>query len=176
MPRIAINYQNGLIYKICSKDPLITDTYTGSTTNFMKRKQQHKCNCHNVKHKSYNYYVYKFIRENGGWDNWQMLELEHFPCNTQHELALRERYWLEVNVSTLNKNVPMRTIDEMPLLKRSRNAQYYKNNTNIIKQKIVEWRNNNTEHIKQYSANYYQNVRKPKRLAAAAIPDGYATT
>jgi len=167
MPKIPINYQNGLIYKICCKDPLITDTYTGSTTNFIKRKQEHKCNSNNVNHKPYNYYVYRFIRENGGWDNWEMVQLEQYPCNTQHELALRERYWLELNVSTLNKCVPSRTHAESDLAWHKANVEYVKH----IKK---EWRKNNAEHIKQYRANYYQNVRKPK-LLAAAIPDGYAT-
>jgi len=165
MPRIPINYQKGLIYKICSKDPLITDTYTGSTTNFIKRRQEHKCNCNNVNNiKSYNLHVYKFIRDNGGWDNWDMLQLEAYPCNTQHELALRERYWFEINVSTLNKCVPSRI-----------KAEWYKNNSNIIIQRITKWQKNNAEHIKQYKSKYYQTVVKPKRLAAAAIPDGYAT-
>jgi len=96
-----------------------------------------------------------------------MVQLEQYPCNTQHDLALRERHWFEVNVSTLNKCVPSRTYAESHLAWRRNNVEY-------IKQKNLAFRNNKKEHIKQYKSNYYQNVTKPK-LLAAAIPDGYAT-
>ena len=75
MPKVLINYNNIIIYKLCCKDPLITDIYIGSTTNFTKRKAAHKSNCNNENCKEYKFYVYEFIRDNGNWTNWDMIEI-----------------------------------------------------------------------------------------------------
>ena len=63
---MSFNYQNGLIYKLVSNNPDIKDCYVGSSTNFKQRKADHKKNCNSEKSKKYNLNVYKFIRENGG--------------------------------------------------------------------------------------------------------------
>ena len=72
--KMPIDYSNACIYKICCKDLSVKDVYVGSTTNFVQRCQRrrdHKAVCNNEKGRDYNYYVYQFIRENGGWDNWE---------------------------------------------------------------------------------------------------------
>jgi hypothetical protein len=58
-----VNYSKGLIYKLCCNDPTVKDVYVGSTTNFSRRKAQHKFSCINENKKGYNFPVYKFIRE-----------------------------------------------------------------------------------------------------------------
>ena len=80
MPGTAINYDNTMFYKICCKDPAITENYVGHTTNWNKRKQLHKESCNNVNIKQHNYPVYKFIRENGGWNNWDMILIDRCSC------------------------------------------------------------------------------------------------
>ena len=64
MPKSSINFQNTIIYKIqhIEKDDLI---YIGHTTNFTRRKSQHKSDCYNDNRFSYDFKVYKLIRENG---------------------------------------------------------------------------------------------------------------
>ncbi len=42
MSKKEIDYSNTIIYKIYSKNPSITDTYIGYTTNFIQRKYSHK--------------------------------------------------------------------------------------------------------------------------------------
>lgn len=152
MPKNPINYQNTVIYKIVCKNPAITDTYTGSTTLFNKRKYYHKSMCHNPKHKPYKCYVYQFIRDNGGWSNWDMIQIESYPCNNQQERALRERHWFEINKSTLNKCVPSRTRAEW----NESNPEY-----------SALWRKAHPDYMKEY--------RNKKQLAAAASAKGYHT-
>ena len=117
-------YQNGLIYKICCLDPEIKDIYVGSTCNFKRRKHEHKSRivCMNDKQ-----YKYEFIRDHGGWENWQMVQIESFPCDTKRELETRERFWLESLGATLNKSIPTRN--------KTRNKDKDKKNTikNTIK-------------------------------------------
>ena len=112
MPRLTINFQNTIMYKIVCSDLNITDLYVGSTTNFTKRKNAHKSTCYNEARPEYNYKVYRFIRENGGWGNWSMVEIEKFSCNDPNEAHTRERYWIETLNATLNCQVPSRSQGE----------------------------------------------------------------
>lgn len=106
MPINNINYLNTIIYKICSKDITIKDIYVGSTTNFISRKREHKKNCNKETSKEYNNYKYKFIRDNGGWDNWEMILVEKYPCNSNLEARKREKEICEQLTATLNKQSP----------------------------------------------------------------------
>jgi len=106
-------YQNSIIYKLCHCNDLENkNIYVGSTTNFRHRKNQHKNRCINKKDKKYNSPVYKFIRDNGGWQEWHMLPIEVYPCNDKKELEIRERYHIELLKSKLNKYIPNRTKKE----------------------------------------------------------------
>ena len=142
------NYQNGTIYKIVCKDGSITDCYVGSTTNHSKRKSQHKSACNNEKDKRYNLPVYRFIRDNGGWDNWEFVLLEDYPCNKKKQLNIRERYWFEKLNATLNDRYPERS------RKESVNAY---NNKSEVKEYRKEYRNKPEvkEHIKEYHKEYF---------------------
>ena len=96
------NYKNACVYKLCCKDLKIKDIYIGSTTNFRVRKFHHKYNCNSKNSQSYHMYKYKFIRENGGWNNWQMIEIEKVVCNNKRELEKVERHWFDNLNATLN--------------------------------------------------------------------------
>jgi hypothetical protein len=71
MPKDIIDYSNTIIYKIFCNDVNVTDSYIGHTTNFIKRKYQHKILCCSSKKLK----IYDTIRKNGGWDNWNMVEI-----------------------------------------------------------------------------------------------------
>ena len=143
------DYQNGLIYKLCCKDTDITDIYIGSTTSFRHRKAHHKSNCNNEKSCSYNLDVYKFIRENGGWENWNMVLLEYYKCDSKLELEKREREVIENLKSSLNQVIPRRSIKE-----------YYQDNKEQILEKQKEYYQDNKNHIKQYIKKYYQDNKE----------------
>ena len=54
-----------MIYKLCCKNTDIKEIYIGSTTNFKRRKYNHKSNYL----KKNKFKVYEFINENEGWEN-----------------------------------------------------------------------------------------------------------
>ena len=93
---------NCVIYKISCKDVNIEDCYIGSTCDVRQRMLGHKSDCNNQNNKRYNFMVYKFIRANGGWNNWVMVQIEPFSCNSKKELETRERYWIELLKGKLN--------------------------------------------------------------------------
>mgnify|MGYP003652635705 CR=1 FL=1 len=110
------DYSKSIIYKLCCKDISITDIYVGSTCNFTRRKSEHKKCCHKPTNYS-NFYlkVYKFIRENGGWDNWDMIMLEQFSCENKRQKEMKEREWIEKLKATLNMCIPTQTIQELAI-------------------------------------------------------------
>lgn len=87
MPKI--DYSKTIIYKIVCVDKSSDYLHIGSTTNFTKRKFDHKRNCENNSDSS----LYKIINTYGGWSNWDMSLLEKFPCNDNNDVKLREKYW-----------------------------------------------------------------------------------
>ena len=102
--------KNYIFYKLCCDD--YDDIYIGSTINFRNRKYEHKSSVNNPNAKNYNCYKAQFIRENGGWDNWNMLVLKKYPCNNKEEARLEERRFFEELNSNLNTRRPFRTEDE----------------------------------------------------------------
>ena len=100
-------YVNTIIYKICCKDPGISDIYVGHTTNFKQRQIEHKYACNNERSKSYNSKVYVCIRSNGGLSNWEFIQIEEYPCENKQQARAKENYWcFELN-SSLNTIMPI---------------------------------------------------------------------
>jgi hypothetical protein len=145
MPRKAIDYSKSLIYKICCNDPTITDCYVGSTTDKIRRKKCHKTRCNNPNDKNYNTYVYQFIRENGGFENWSIIVVEEYSCENKNQLELQERYHIENLQATLNKYIPTRTPQEYRIQHREKISEYKK-----------EYYENNKNEILEYKKLYYE--------------------
>jgi hypothetical protein len=104
MPKLPSNYQNTIIYKIVCNDLSVNDVYVGHTTVFTKRKSLHKVSCNNESNNDYNLKVYNYIRANGGWDNFSMIEIEKYPCNDGNEARKRTRFFYELLNAKLNCN------------------------------------------------------------------------
>jgi hypothetical protein len=149
-----VNYKNSIIYKICCKDPTIKEIYVGSTTNFKRRKNEHKTSCNNSNGSKYKLHLYTFIRNNGGFNNWDMVLIENFECNEKLELLKRERYYLELLEATLNRDVPSRSKEEYT-------KDYKEKNKDIINEKAREKYNENkqTESLRKKDF-YFENKEK----------------
>ena len=106
MPKTKINYENTIIYKIVCNDLNIKDLYVGHTTDFIRRKYDHKKRCCHFIYNEYYSKVYTFIRNNGGWTNWSMIEIEKISCKDRNDATKRERYWLEELSAKLNTVIP----------------------------------------------------------------------
>jgi hypothetical protein len=154
MPRTNIDYSKIVIYKIVCNDLSITDLYVGSTTDFRKRKNSHKSNCNKETNKNYNLKVYKMIRENGGWDNWTMLEIEKYPCNDGNESRLRERYHLELLNANMNMVIPLTSNEEKKIYQNQYDIEYYKKNKDKIKKKKKEYRELNKDKFNKKEKEY----------------------
>ena len=83
-------YENSVVYKIACLDPTITDLYVGSTTNLTRRTCAHKSSCLNVNSKKNHLYIYRFIRENGGFSNWAFIVIRRYKNIATKEELLRK--------------------------------------------------------------------------------------
>jgi hypothetical protein len=97
MPKNEIDYSTTIIYKIYCKNQIVTGVYVGHTTNFIKRKYHHKICSNNLNNKLE---IYKTIRENGGWENWEMVEIGCYNCKNSEEARIKEqKHYEELNAS-----------------------------------------------------------------------------
>lgn len=138
-------------YKIVCNDLDVKYTYVGSTQNFTRRKHEHKRNCINS-----NFKVYTTIRENGGWDNWKMIEIEKKICNDKREAELNERYWYEELNAELNTHRPRMTEQEQKEMKARDDKKYQETHKEQIRETRKIWEENNKEHLTEYKKNWYE--------------------
>lgn len=139
-----VNYGQNVIYKLCCKNPEIKNIYVGHTTNFRRRKSEHKSDCENKNKLCYNFNVYSFIRENGCFDNWDMVLIEEYPCETKLQAHRRERYWIEFLNATLNCSIPTRSDEEYK-------KKYYSENRDEMLDKQKKYREQNRDEILEKS-------------------------
>jgi len=149
MPKTDIDYSKTIIYRIVCNDLSVKEVYVGHTTNFSSRKRGHKIDCCNENRKNHNSKIYKTIRENGGFDNWSMIEIEKFPCNDVNEATARERFWYERSNSSLNTYVPNRS-------EKERKKQYREENAEQLKEKSKIYYEENADKIKEYNKQYHE--------------------
>jgi hypothetical protein len=175
------DYSKAVVYKLCCKDVQIKDIYIGSTCNFSRRKCLHKNFCNNEKNKAYNLKVYQFIRDNGGFGFWDMIQVEAYPdCTNKKELGQYERYHIEELKPALNCRIPTRTkkeyyCDNKEIILEQHKGYYEKNKDKILekhkeycdqnKDKIFEinkkYREQNKDKISEYyKEKYVQNKDK----------------
>ena len=98
---------NSVIYLIKSKNNKILDTYIGSSKDFKTRKAVHRCfyynNCYG---QSNGRKLYDYMRQNGGWDEFEFKILEEINTLNRRELTNRERHWYDIIKPTLNTYKP----------------------------------------------------------------------
>jgi len=142
-----------VIYKISCKDENITDCYIGSTINKSVRKATHKYSCNNENDKCYNFKVYKFIRDNGGFDNWKFIILQELETTDKNVMLKKERYYYDLNNATLNTQKPNRTYIEY-------HKEYQKENEYKIIQRSKNHYEQNKKEILERQKKRYENMKK----------------
>ena len=157
MPKKEINYQNTIIYKIICKDMNIKDVYVGHTTNFIQRKNSHKQDSNS---NTYSTKIYDTINKNGGWKNWDMIEIEKYPCKDGNEAKARERYWFEQLNSSLNASLTIIFEDEVQDKIKEKSRKYRERHGHK-----VEYRLNKSENQRIYRELNREKINQRKREA-----------
>ena len=138
------DYSQGKIYKIISSECDLV--YYGSTVKTLnERLRKHKLDYKRQLIEP-NYYVTSFelLKQN----NYEIVLVENYPCNSKKELRLRERFYIENN-ECVNKFIPGRTPKE-----------YYEDNHERILNQIKQYQHNNRKRIIEYKKEYYKTNRE----------------
>lgn len=107
----VIDYSKSVIYKIEHIDnPELL--YVGSTTDFIRRKAEHKRRCKYENGKQYNSKLYQMIRDNGNWESFKIMIISEFPCNNRTDLIIEEEKYRKESQASLNTLKSHRTIKE----------------------------------------------------------------
>jgi len=162
MPKLPMDYSKCCIYKIEHNDDESL-VYVGHTTNFDKRKTQHKINCYNDNQKPYNFKVYRMIRENGGWEKFLMLEVEKYPCADKREAERRENEVMKELKTSMNTNKSFRTQDEITEYKKEYDTNYYESNKHKIQEYNKEYSEVHKPKKQEYNKEYYELHKEKKK-------------
>jgi hypothetical protein len=155
MPKTSIDYSKTIIYKIehIENEKLV---YVGHTTCWDKRKCRHKSNCNNEGGTHYNLKLYQMIRDNEGWEMFNMIEVEKYPCADKNEAEKRENEVMKELKATMNTHRSYITNEELKELKQRSDKDYRRNNMNTIFLNKKNYRNENIEKIKEGNKKYYE--------------------
>ena len=147
------DFTKGLIYTIRTGDSV----YVGSTTNFTRRKYEHKSNIYNENGKKYNEKIYQKVRENNY--EWDMKPYKEYPCGNKTQLEIEEeKVRCELN-NTINTNccrTGLSVSDYQTLyriINQEKNAeyqkQYYTDNKDKIKKNVKNYQDDNRNKISE---------------------------
>lgn len=135
------DYQQGKIYKIVCN--VTGKVYYGSTIEptLARRLSKHKTHFNQYKQEICNYITSFEILTN---DNYSIVLVELYPCNSRDELLMRERYWIENN-ECINIKCPKLTQHEI----KHYYQQYHQEHKNIKKEYDIIYKQTHKEKIKQ---------------------------
>jgi len=149
MPRPAIN--DYTFYKIVNVNADCEMMYVGSTCNMKQRRKKHKGDCNNPNAQGYNFKVYKTIREHGGWDEFNMIEI-----GTAEQITLTEAHVIE-ETYRIELKANMNTRRCYGIESAEYHKQYYIDNSDKIKEQQKQWHVNNADKINERKKEYYVN-------------------
>jgi hypothetical protein len=123
-----------IIYEIRPLNKELLYSYVGSTKNFIKRKSNHKTDCNNLNSSNHNVKIYNYIRENGGWTEFEMVALEEFECDTKIQARIQEQVWIDKMKNKLNMVKAYCSAEERIERKKELRKNYSADKKEIIKQ------------------------------------------
>ena len=156
MPKLPIDYSKCCIYKI---EHLEDENYYILETLLNLKRENIRTNVVVIIHqiRLINNKLYQMIRENGGWNNFRMIEVEKYPCADKREaekieceVMIELKASMNTKISYLTdedrinnqKEYTMKHTEE----KKEKDKKYYEINKDLKKL----YREKNNEHIKAY--------------------------
>jgi hypothetical protein len=122
----------------------------GHTANFTRRKSGHKHACNTDTSKNYNLKIYQTIRENGGWDNWRMIEIKNQLCESKRHAVRLEQELIDQYKAELNSRKAFGADTKIEYRK-----QYVQDNKEQIMEYKKQYYNDNKEEILEINKQYY---------------------
>ncbi len=151
------DFSKGVIYKITTPNGL----YIGSSCDFKRREDNHRINIHNKNSVTYNFKLYRTIRENN--EVWKMEKIKDFPCENYSELRKEEtKVMLELNAN-LNEKRAYTSVEERKEQKKEYGKAYSQAHKEQKKEQDKQRYEANKEKIKEQSKKYCQAHKEQNR-------------
>ncbi len=159
---------NFIMYKICPKNAALNYCYIGQTTDFENRKRQHiKNTSAQTDKKHYHLKHYQVIRENGGWDEWEMIELEKLNGKTKLEARIREQELIKEHNANLNSVSAFITEEQRKATKQACTQKYREENKELIREQEKKYKEDHkeiiAEQMKKYRAENKETIREKNK-------------
>ena len=154
-----VNYSEGKIYKIVCN--ITGDIYIGSTCEKYLKTRLAK---HIAKYKYYKKgngtltTSFKILEKN----NYDIILIENYKCNSKDELHARERYFIE-NTNCINKYIPGRKNKEYGKIYYEKNKEEIKKYQATRTEYRKEYYIKNKEKMNKYRMDKYDNKENIKR-------------
>jgi len=167
------DFTNSIIYHIRhmeSKEVI----YVGSTTNFSQRKTKHKYECNHEERKHFTNHIYCHIRDNGGFDCFEVIPIQSLKLENKTQLLIAEQEEIDKHQTLVNSYKAHRPIDieERPktILDDKELEQYNKEYREERKQDLKQYQKHYREENKDYqkqlreeNREYYRNYREANK-------------
>ena len=144
--------------------------YIGSTWNLDERMTGHKSVCNNPNVDNHNLQVYQAIRANGGWDQWEVMEIDFVPDLTRKERKEHEQYLIDsygANLNTYNAHTDWKEYDKQKYERdkeriKEQKRDYYQRTKGKKKAYNGNYYQEHKEQIKEQKKNYYQRTKEKR--------------
>ena len=154
---------NYFMYKICPKNKELALCYVGHTINFSERMRHHKLQALNENGNKSHQKHYVAIRQNGGWDEWEMIEIEKINAKTKLEARMREQELIKEHKANLNILSAFITEDERKEKKKIITEKYREENKELLKEQTKQYKEDHkdiiTEQMKKYREENKEKIR-----------------
>lgn len=164
-----MNYSKCVIYKIqhqINKDLI----YIGHTTKSLNcRLSSHIC----MSKKSNNKF-YTIVKNNGGFENFDIILIDIYPCQTKEEACIREEYFRCSLNAIMNSNRAYISVEDKKVVIKQRNTdwyiknkpyvldkrrQYYKENYETIIERVTLYRHKNKSILNEKARAKYNQMK-----------------
>jgi len=143
-----------IMYKIAPKNHELKYCYIGHTTNFITRMRHHKEQAINENYNKSHFKLYQVIRQNGGWNEWEMVNLEEIYGKTKLEARMREQELIDEHGANLNSLKAYISEEQRKELKKQITEKYREENKELLKEQTKKYKQDHKEIIAEQMKKY----------------------
>ena len=126
--------------------------YVGSTTNFPQRKSSHKHECNHEERKHFTYPIYCHIRNNGGFDCFEIIPIKSLKLLNKTELLIAEQEEIDRHRNLVNSRKTHMTIEDR--------KEYHKKYDKLYRE---EHKTERSQYKKLYYQEHKEIIKEQKR-------------
>jgi len=138
--------------------------YVGSTTKFSQRKTAHKHDCNNKEGKHFTIPIYCHIRDNGGFNCFEVIPIQSLKLENKTQLLIAEQVEIDKHRNLVNRQKAHMTIEDRKEYDKQYREEHKEDSKEYHKQYRQEHKENIKEKQKQYVQEHKEDIKQYKKL------------